>query len=174
MNITVAVGNYTAAADNNANDTQIGPEATAAVDQLVLSVMGSIVLLSAIMLNMIVLATLGRTKSLRRIQNVFVASLAVADLLRATIVVPMYVAMLTGCSWFSNNSVGCVVYRFLSLMLEAAVVYGTALVGVERAFLISRPLTYPRVVTPRLMAVVVALTWILCTAFGALHTGLIK
>lgn len=166
MNVTGASDNHTPAANDN------GPETTAGVDQLVLSLFGSVVSLSAITLNVIVLATLGRTKSLRRLQNVLITSLAVADLMRAAVVVPLYVATLTGCSWFSNDGVGCIPYRFLSMMTEAAVVYCTALIGVERAFLISRPLTYQRVVTPRRMAVVVTVTWILCTLFGGLHTGI--
>jgi hypothetical protein len=169
MNTTVADGN-----DSTAGDDDIGGyplwHPVVGVDQFILISFASLITLSSVVLNAIVLATLARTKSLRRLQNLLVASLAVADLMRAAVVVPFYIALLAGSSWFlPDDSTGCTVFHVFSMTTESAVVYMAALVGVERAFLISRPLTYQRVVTPRRLTVVVVITWAACALFGGLR-----
>jgi 7 transmembrane receptor (rhodopsin family) len=169
MNASGGDGNESTVGDDDGGGYPLEQQVVGA-DQLVLISFAGLIALSSVVLNAIVLATLARTRSLRRLQNLLVASLAVADLVRAAAVVPLYIAMLAGSSWFSrSDSTGCNTFHIFSMITESAVVYMAALVGVERAFLISRPLTYQRVVTPKRLAVVVVATWMACALFGGLR-----
>lgn len=167
--------------DIAAGNVTLSPSSTddvITVDQIVLAVLGGAVSVVAIILNVVVLVTIARTPSLRRLPNTLISSLAVADLLRSTAVGSIFVARLivvvpttddSGGSADEEAAVWCAVGRSLTTGLEVLVIYHAALIAVERAFLIGRPLTYQCVVTPVKMAVVVVSIWILCALYAGLQ-----
>lgn len=173
--------NSTSTANSNVTVAPSSPAADViTVDQIVLATLGGAVSVVAIVLNVVVLVTIGRTPSLRRLPNTLIASLAVADLLRAATIGGIFVARLIVVTPPSSDgdaagsaddlsAVWCAVARSLMAGLEAAVVYHSALIAVERAFLISRPLAYQCLVTPAKMTVVVVSTWVACTLYAGLQ-----
>lgn len=149
--------------------------APAADDQLpassvVLSAVTGVVVVCSLVGNLSVFLTISRSKTLQRVNNALVMSLAVADLLRSTTVVPLYAALLLVPVSPSSQHWLCPLYTAMLVSTEVAVILNVILISIERVIIITRPLLYQRSVTFGKVSVVIASLWIFSLVFGGLQT----
>ena len=141
------------------NQTDVAAYTTAAAPWLcvvVLTLSGI-----AVVGNVLVLATVVLTPSLRRPNVALTVSLAVADVLRAVVVSPIF-AFLTRPQGAALGRVLRAVDAAFTSVSSATV----ATIAAERLFLFARPLTYQRLVRWRHLAVVVGTIWTIGCGYG--------
>lgn len=118
--------------------------------------------------NLLVLVSVLTYKRLQTITNMFVASLAVADLMVGLITIPMYAVF--------DMQIGNVIYnKYLCLLRYAFVidtcgssVFNLTFVTAERYFAIFYPLRYRSLVTAHRARLVIALLWTYMTLLSLL------
>ena len=151
-------------------ETSLEPvPAIAAGGSYVLIVITFVTMLTAITSNLIVFVVTAKTHSLHRTSNALIISLATADFTRAAACMPLMIAL-----WFATPmSTGidslfnmCSVYHALYVSLGVVSTLNLAVISVERAFMISSPLVYQRVITQRHIAVIITTLWAVGFTYG--------
>ncbi|KAK2183069.1 hypothetical protein NP493_324g01021 [Ridgeia piscesae] len=135
----------------------------------VLIVITFVIMLTAITSNFIVFLVTAKTHSLHRTSNALIISLATADFTRAATCMPLMIAL-----WFATPiSTGidslfnmCSVYHALYVSLGVVSTLNLAVISVERAFMISSPLVYQRIITQRHIAVIITTLWAVGFTYG--------
>ncbi|XP_032870953.1 octopamine receptor Oamb-like [Amblyraja radiata] len=112
-----------------------------------------LVLALGLPLNALVLTLISRSRSLRSVANMFVASLAAADLLLLLLGLPFVVAATVAGAW-PLGPTACQVTGFLTFSLRLVSILCVAGIAVDRYYLIARPfiLTVTRARAKRTMA----------------------
>ena len=126
----------------------------------------------AIVCNMIVFIVTAKTTKLHCISNALVSSLAVADFARAAACVPLSIALQVSTAppgGFDTTFGMCSIYQTLFASLGFVSTLSLAIISVERAFMIARPLVYQRVVTNQRAAVSIATLWLAGFTYGWLQ-----
>jgi len=135
----------------------------------VLIVITFVIMLTAITSNFIVFLVTAKTHSLHRTSNALIISLATADFTRAATCMPLMIAL-----WFATPiSTGidslfnmCSIYHALYVSLGVVSTLNLAVISVERAFMISSPLVYQRIITQRHIAVIITTLWAVGFTYG--------
>ena len=143
--------------------------AIAAGGSYILIVITFVTMLTAITSNFIVFIVTAKTPSLHRTSNALIISLATADFTRATACMPLMIAL-----WFATpitTSIDslfnmCSVYHALYVSLGVVSTLNIAVISVERAFMISSPLVYQRIITQRHLAVIITTLWAVGFTYG--------
>ncbi|XP_078285965.1 G-protein coupled receptor 161-like [Rhinoraja longicauda] len=104
-------------------------------------------------LNVLVLALISRSPSLRSVTNMFVASLAAADLLLLLLGLPLVVAATVAGAW-PLGPTSCRASGFLTFSLRLVSILCVAGIAVDRYYLVARPfiLTVTRARAKRMIA----------------------
>ncbi|XP_055518548.1 octopamine receptor Oamb-like [Leucoraja erinacea] len=112
-----------------------------------------LVLALGLPLNALVLALIFRSRSLRSVANMFVASLATADLLLLLLGLPFVVAATVAGAW-PLGPTACQMTGFLTFSLRLVSILSVAGISVDRYYLIARPfiLTVTRAGAKRTLA----------------------
>ena len=119
----------------------------------------SIIVLGAIYGNMLVIASVASNRKLRTITNFYLVSLAMADLLVATLVMPIaIVVQITGRWWF--GVIACDIYVLFDSMLCTASILNLCCISLDRYFAITKPLKYSTKRSKRLALIMICITWI--------------
>uniref|UniRef100_A0A3B3ZLT6 Adenosine receptor A2 n=1 Tax=Periophthalmus magnuspinnatus TaxID=409849 RepID=A0A3B3ZLT6_9GOBI len=118
-----------------------------------LAVVGNVLVCWAVRLN----------SNLQSVTNLFVVSLAVADIAVGLLAIPFAVAISTGfCAHFH----GCLFIACFLLVLTQSSIFSLLAIAVDRYIAIKNPLRYSSVVTGRRAKTIVALCWMLSVAIG--------
>ena len=116
--------------------------------------------------NFLVLLAITRTRSLRRLNNFLLVSLAVSDFLSAITCMPLFIMELfNDYEWTLPNAM-CSYYISLQLSLMFLSTWNIAAISLERVFLIMFPMIYQRAVTERRMLVFIIGLWVLSLIYG--------
>ena len=116
--------------------------------------------------NFLVLLAITRTRSLRRLNNFLLVSLAVSDFLSAITCMPLFITELfNDYEWTLPNPM-CSYYISLHLSLMFLSTWNIAAISLERVFLIMFPMIYQRAVTERRMLVFIIGLWVLSLIYG--------
>ena len=133
------------------------------------------IVLASFVGNLLVLVTVFWTPSLHRTNNALMVSLAVADLLRTAVVMPIHGYLrlaaeniATEGKYLAGNRV-CPIHCALLVGLDVAVILSVTLIGIERVFIIVRPLKYICTVTRSKLGLTIGGIWAACLASGMLH-----
>ncbi|XP_033111505.1 octopamine receptor-like [Anneissia japonica] len=115
-------------------------------------------LLLAVVGNSLTLVILCKKKSLRTKTSVFVANLAVADLLSGLLIMPVVTAASIANEWPFGDAF-CQVSAFLTAQLSLTSVTTLCAVAIERYHSIVNPLTYESKMCTRNVIILVTWTW---------------
>lgn len=123
-----------------------------------------VVMLSSIIGNILILLAIYRNRSLRSITSVFVANLAVADLLLAILGMPFTMASSITHEWIFGDA-WCEINGIINSVFCVASMLSLAAVSIDRYFAIMKPLHYITIMTSKTASYLVAGVWaqsILC------------
>ena len=128
----------------------------------------SIIVLGAILGNILVIASVASNRKLRTITNFYLVSLAMADLLVATLVMPIaIVVQITGRWWF--GVIGCDIHVLLDVMLCTASILNLCCISLDRYFAITKPMEYSTKRSKRLALIMICITWIVAALVSCPH-----
>ncbi|RUS78301.1 hypothetical protein EGW08_013936, partial [Elysia chlorotica] len=125
--------------------------------------------------NIVLLITLARTRKLWNSTNAYIASLAAADLLLGIMLIVRNFWIIPETSWvFHNNEYVCMPIVCLLYVSCLESITCLAMVSLDRYAYIVWPFWYERHVNKRLITISIALSWVVCIAFGFLPMRLNK
>ncbi|XP_036373346.1 5-hydroxytryptamine receptor 7-like [Megalops cyprinoides] len=148
---------------NGTNSTLNGKEILlyGDVEKIIIGIVLSIITLTTIGGNSLVIISVCIVKKLRQPSNYLVVSLAAADLSVALAVMPFVIITdLVGGEWLFGK-VFCNVFIAMDVMCCTASIMNLCLISVDRYLGIMRPLTYPVRQNGKLMAKMVLTVWLL-------------
>ncbi|XP_050531661.1 octopamine receptor beta-2R [Daktulosphaira vitifoliae] len=122
------------------------------------SIMG-IIILTSIGGNLLVIVSVARHPRLRVITNYFVVSLAFADMLVAIVVMTFNASKQISGKWMFGY-VMCDVWNSSDVYFSTASILHLCCISVDRYYAIVKPLIYPVLVTKRLVAYLLLITWL--------------
>ena len=110
--------------------------------------------------NLLVIIAIISTKTLHTITNLFILSLAVADLLVSILVMPLSIITITlNHKWYFGKII-CDLYISSDIMLCTASILNLCCISLDRYFAITRPLAYCRKRSSNLARKMIALVWV--------------
>ena len=136
----------------------------------ILGILMVVIIIVALVGNALVLLVFCRIQALRKQTNLFIISLAVADILTALLPMPMYAAEMFQCGWVRQiPTVLCFSNSYLTSTFTNISVYTLAAISFERWYVISRPLTYRNLLKPRRILLTIVVLWLLSFCYGVLN-----
>ena len=109
--------------------------------------------------NILVVLSVFTCKRLRTITNYYVVSLALADLMVATMVMPLAIVVeLTG-RWYFGKII-CEIWVSFDVMLCTASILNLCCISLDRYFAITKPLEYTTKRSKRLALAMIAVVWV--------------
>uniref|UniRef100_A0A3Q3SDQ1 Alpha-2B adrenergic receptor n=1 Tax=Mastacembelus armatus TaxID=205130 RepID=A0A3Q3SDQ1_9TELE len=130
------------------------PEATAAFATAI-----TLMVLFTIVGNVMVIIAVLTSRSLRGPQNLFLVSLAAADILVATLIIPFSLANELLGYWYFK-SLWCEIYLALDVLFCTSSIVHLCAISLDRYLSISR-VTYGRQRTPRLIKAAIVVVWLI-------------
>ncbi|KAI5614830.1 dopamine receptor D4b, partial [Silurus asotus] len=130
-------------------------------------VFGILLIVVIICGNVLVCLSVYREKALKTTTNYFIVSLAVADLLLAVLVLPLFVyAEFLDGVWSLNMTV-CDGLMTMDVMLCTASIFNLCAISIDRFIAVSVPLNYNRKHVDQRQVVLLSATWILALAVAS-------
>ncbi|XP_063052008.1 dopamine receptor D4a [Engraulis encrasicolus] len=130
-------------------------------------VFGILLIIFIICGNLLVCISVYTEKALKTTTNYFIFSLAVADLLLAVLVLPLFVyAQFQGGVWSLGTTV-CDALMAMDVMLCTASIFNLCAISVDRFIAVSIPLAYSRKHVDQRQAVLLVGTWVLALAVAS-------
>ena len=120
--------------------------------------------------NVMVLAAVYKTRSLRTISNCFLCSLAVADFLVGILVNPLYIAIVILNAWVMDHPL----YKaenYLWMQTLTVTTFSLGAVSIDRYFAITNVFRYQEIMTRRKCIAIISSIWIFSVVFAL--TGLL-
>uniref|UniRef100_A0A671LDT8 Alpha-2B adrenergic receptor n=1 Tax=Sinocyclocheilus anshuiensis TaxID=1608454 RepID=A0A671LDT8_9TELE len=140
---------------NAANATPYSPEATAAFATAM-----TLIMLFTIFGNILVIIAVLTCRSLRGPQNLFLVSLAAADILVATLIIPFSLANeLMGCWYF--ESFWCEIILALDVLFCTSSIIHLCAISLDRYLSISQPVQYASQRTPYKIKGAILVVWLI-------------
>ena len=131
-----------------------------------LAVLTCTVVTIAITGNFLVLLAITKTRSLRRLNNFLLVSLAISDFLPAVTCMPLFITELfNNYTWILPHTL-CSFYTSLQLSFLFLSTWNIAAISLERVFIIMYPMIYQRAVTERRMLMFIIVLWVISVAYG--------
>ncbi|XP_059201665.1 trace amine-associated receptor 1-like [Centropristis striata] len=124
----------------------------------------------AIMGNLVIMAAVARFQSLQTRTNAFVVSLAVADLLVAVLVMPFSLVRSID-SWHFGRCF-CRAHFLLDVTFCTCSIFNLSCVALDRYIAVCDPLHYPARMSPRRVAGLLLLCWVLPLVFSSFCVSL--
>jgi hypothetical protein len=110
--------------------------------------------------NLLVIIAIVSTKTLQTITNLFILSLAVADMLVSILVMPLSIITIAqNHKWYFGQII-CDLYISSDIMLCTASILNLCCISLDRYFAITRPLVYCRKRSTKLARKMIGLVWI--------------
>ncbi|NP_001012636.1 dopamine receptor D4b [Danio rerio] len=130
-------------------------------------VFGILLIIVIICGNVLVCLSVYKEKALKTTTNYFIVSLAVADLMLAVLVLPLFVyAEFQGGVWSLNVSV-CDGLMTMDVMLCTASIFNLCAISVDRFIAVSIPLNYNRKHVDYRQIILLSATWLLALAVAS-------
>ena len=131
----------------------------AAWAQILMAVALGILILCTIIGNCLVCISVIIVKRLQTPSNLLIVSLAVADLLVAVLVMPLATTLQIYNFWVMGAAI-CDMWTTTDVLLCTASILNLCMISVDRYFVITRPLQYAMKRTPKRMAAMIAIVWL--------------
>ena len=123
-------------------------------------VMLGLIDLAVIVGNSLVVAAVLTTRKLRTVTNIFIVSLACADLLLGFAVLPFSISVTVTEIWLWG-SIWCNMWLAIDVLLCTASILSLCAISLDRYVAVTRPIRYPSIVSPFRGKILVSFVWIL-------------
>ncbi|KAI8130691.1 Alpha-2 adrenergic receptor [Lucilia cuprina] len=170
INLTSSYGNYNGINQNftslnGSNITEVVwdgryPSGYTLTHIVIASIIVTILMIVIIVGNMLVIIAIATEKSLKNIQNWFIASLAVADFFLGLIIMPFSLANELMGYWIFG-SWWCDVHSAMDVLLCTASIMNLCLISLDRYWSITKAVDYLKSRTPARAALMIAAVWIM-------------
>ncbi|XP_016997264.2 alpha-2 adrenergic receptor isoform X2 [Drosophila takahashii] len=127
---------------------------------VIASVIVTILMIIIVVGNMLVIIAIATEKSLKNIQNWFIASLAVADFFLGLIIMPFSLANELMGYWIFG-SWWCDIHSAMDVLLSTASIMNLCLISLDRYWSITKAVDYLKSRTPARAAVMITAVWIM-------------
>ncbi|KAJ4919839.1 hypothetical protein JOQ06_029508 [Pogonophryne albipinna] len=144
-----------ASTSSSSSSSPYSPQATAAFAIAITSMM-----LLTIVGNILVIIAVLTSRSLKGPQNLFLVSLAAADILVATLIIPFSLANELQGYW-AFSSVWCEIYLALDVLFCTSSIVHLCAIALDRYLSISRPVTYGAKRTPTRIKAAIIIVWLI-------------
>ncbi|KAK2151637.1 hypothetical protein LSH36_356g03069 [Paralvinella palmiformis] len=113
--------------------------------------------------NLLVIIAVARERYLRTVTNYFIVSLAVADLIIGSVVMPFSISMeVTDQLWYFGGD-WCDVWHSFDVLASTASILNLSVISLDRYWAITDPIAYPGRMSVGRALILIALVWI-CSA----------
>lgn len=126
---------------------------------LIASILVTILMIIIVIGNMLVIIAISTEKSLKNIQNWFIASLAVADFFLGLVIMPFSLANELMGYWIFG-SWWCDIHSAMDVLLCTASINNLCLISLDRYWSITKAVEYLKTRTPKRAAIMIATVWI--------------
>lgn len=127
---------------------------------IIASIFAIILMIFVVVGNLLVIVAIATEKSLKNIQNWFIASLAVADFFLGVLIIPFSLANELMGYWIFGT-VWCDIHSAMDVLLCTASIMNLCLISLDRYWSITQAIDYLKKRTPGRAAIMIALVWIL-------------
>ncbi|VEL08596.1 unnamed protein product [Protopolystoma xenopodis] len=111
--------------------------------------------------NCLVVAAVATTRRLQTVTNLYVVSLAIADLLVAILVLPASIAYFMSDRWPFDNHTTCYLWLSADILLCTASILNLCCISLDRYMAVTRPLDYTTRRTRRTASLMIIAAWLL-------------
>lgn len=129
--------------------------------------LNSVAIVIALGGNAIILLSIYQVRSLRTTSNIFIGSLAAADLVVALLMYPTYIALTATKQWFSSHAALYKMENFLWIQSLVTSTFTLCAISIDRLIAVISAMQYKQIVTKKRCYYVVVSIWILSLAFGS-------
>ncbi|KAL0969163.1 hypothetical protein UPYG_G00223340 [Umbra pygmaea] len=143
----------------NGNETDIQPVTHSLWEVIIIATVSAIVSLITIVGNVLVMLSFKVNSQLKTVNNYYLLSLAVADLIIGVFSMNFYTSYILMGYW-ALGSVACDLWLALDYVASNASVMNLLVISFDRYFSITRPLTYRAKRTPKRAAIMIGLAWL--------------
>ncbi|XP_052771169.1 alpha-2A adrenergic receptor-like [Mya arenaria] len=147
----------------NSNNSSLGidlPDGYSTGHIILTSILISVIMFVIIFGNLLVVIAIFTDKTLKTVQNWFIASLAVADFLLGLVIMPFSLANEMMGYWYFGR-VWCDLWKAIDVLLCTASICSICLISLDRYWSITRAVTYSRQRTAKRAALMIAAVWCL-------------
>jgi hypothetical protein len=124
-----------------------------------LSILLSLIAVTTLVGNLLVVIAVLTTRSLSTVTNYFIMSLAVADMLVAVFVLPIAIYMVIYSHTWIFGSIICDLWSISDMFFCTASILNLCCISLDRYFAITRPLEYTQKRSPKLARCMIAVVW---------------
>ncbi|XP_048506487.1 octopamine receptor Oamb-like isoform X2 [Athalia rosae] len=110
--------------------------------------------------NVLVILAVYYTSKLRNVTNMFIVSLAVADLMVGVAVLPFSATWEVFKVWFYGD-IWCSVWLAVDVWMCTASILNLCAISLDRYLAVTRPVSYPQIMSPKRARLLVAAVWVL-------------
>ncbi|XP_044195127.1 alpha-2A adrenergic receptor [Thunnus albacares] len=146
--------------DNETNQTLSGVASYSVRSSLPLTILVGIMILLTVFGNVLVVIAVFTSRALRAPQNLFLVSLASADILVATLVMPFSLANELMGYWYFGE-VWCEIYLALDVLFCTASIAHLCAISLDRYWSITQAIEYNLKRTPRRIKCIIFIVWVI-------------
>ncbi|KAM4611408.1 alpha-2A adrenergic receptor [Polymixia lowei] len=151
--------------DNETNETLSGRAPYSIQISLPLTVLVGILILLTVFGNVLVVIAVFTSRALRAPQNLFLVSLASADILVATLVMPFSLANELMGYWYFGK-VWCEIYLALDVLFCTASIAHLCAISLDRYWSITQAIEYNLKRTPRRIKCIIFILWVIAAVIS--------
>ncbi|XP_034043195.1 alpha-2A adrenergic receptor [Thalassophryne amazonica] len=151
--------------DNDTNQTVPGRPPYSVLVSLSLTVLVGILIMLTVFGNILVVIAVFTSRALRAPQNLFLVSLASADILVATLVMPFSLANELMGYWYFGK-VWCEIYLALDVLFCTASIAHLCAISLDRYWSITQAIEYNLKRTPRRIKCIIFIVWVIAAVIS--------
>lgn len=167
-----SLATYSVAGGGNASDSWLGrneslyrqgslyPSQLTLTHIVLSSVVVTFLMIVIVVGNMLVIIAIATEKSLKSIQNWFIASLAVADFFLGLVIMPFSLANVLMGYWVFGDW-WCDIHSAMDVLLCTASIMNLCLISLDRYWSITKAVEYLKTRTPLRATVMITLVWVM-------------
>uniref|UniRef100_A0A1A7WIU8 Adrenergic, alpha-2D-, receptor b n=1 Tax=Iconisemion striatum TaxID=60296 RepID=A0A1A7WIU8_9TELE len=130
------------------------------VASVIIVLVVSVIILGTVVGNVLVVVAVFTSRALRAPQNLFLVSLASADILVATLVIPFSLANEVMGYWFFGST-WCSFYLALDVLFCTSSIVHLCAISLDRYWSVTKAVSYNRKRTPKRIKVMISIVWLI-------------